>query len=676
MEPWERIAELREQISRHNQLYYEKDAPEISDFEYDALIRELQQLEDQYPLLADPGSPSRKVGGRASERFAKVEHRNVMLSLANAFSREEIEDFCERVARATEEAGGTAEYVVEQKIDGLSVSVEYRNGELFRASTRGDGVVGEDITPNIIHVEGLPLRIDPDIRYLEVRGEVYMPNDAFFRLNDMALIRGEKIFSNPRNAAAGSLRQLDPSVTASRKLNIFVFNVQEILGRTFETHSESLRFLSDYGFNASPGYREARTPDEVWAAIEAIAESREFLPYGIDGAVVKLNALSLRDRIGRTSKSPRWAIAYKYPPEEKQTEIERIDIQVGRTGKLTPVAILQPVRIAGSTVSRATLNNEDYIREKDIRAGDLVVVRKAGDVIPEVVSVVPGSRKSGSEPFSMPSVCPSCGAPVVREEGEAASRCTGPDCPAQLFRNILHFVSKDAFDIDGIGPAIIETLLNRGLIRSVADIFSLREKERELLELERMGEASVRNLLAAIDEAGDRPMERIIVALGIRNVGVVAARTLAERFSSIREIMNADEDTLAALPDFGRITARSVVDYFALPQTARLLDTLETRGVRLDRKRISAAGTGVLAGKTFVLTGTLPSMSRDEASELILRHGGKVSSSVSAKTDFVLAGEQAGSKLTKAQSLGVPIIDSDELMRILSVSPTGNGEST
>lgn len=674
MEPWKRISELRERIDRHNRLYYEQDAPEISDFEYDSLVRELQKLEAEYPLLADPDSPTRKVGGRASERFSKVEHKNIMQSLGNAFSREEIEDFCERIFRAGNEAGMPVDYVVEQKIDGLSVSVEYKGGELFRASTRGDGAVGEDITPNIVHVAGLPRRIDPAIQYLEVRGEVYMPNEAFLKINDMAQIRGDKIFANPRNAAAGSLRQLDPFVTAERNLHIFVFNVQEIKGRQFRTHTESLRFLADLGFNASPGFREAGTTEEVWAAIEAIGESRESLPYGIDGAVVKLNPLELRDRIGQTSKSPRWAIAYKFPPEEKQTELERIDIQVGRTGKLTPVAILKPVRIAGSTVSRATLNNEDFIREKDIRAGDVVIVRKAGDVIPEVVSVVPDSRKADSRPFIMPDVCPSCGAPVVREDGEAASRCTGPDCPAQLFRNIIHFVSKDAFDIDGMGPAIIETLLNQGLIQSVADIFSLKDKEAELLTLDRMGATSVSNLLRSVEEAKDRPMERVIAALGIRNVGVVAARTLAEHFGHVREIMNADEQTLASLPDFGLVTARSVTEFFALPQTAGLLDALEKNGVRLDRKRIVISGVGVFSGKTFVLTGTLPSMTREEASGMILRHGGKVSSSVSAKTDYVLAGEQAGSKLTKAQNLGVRIIGPDEFLQMIPDKSEEDGD--
>ncbi|NLW88419.1 MAG: NAD-dependent DNA ligase LigA [Clostridiaceae bacterium] len=675
MEPWERISELREQIFRHNRLYYERDEPEISDFEYDGLVRELKDLEEKYPLLAMKDSPTKTVGGKASERFAKVEHKNIMQSLANAFSREEVEDFCARVIRAGSEAGVPVDFVVEQKIDGLSVSVEYENGRLTRASTRGDGVVGENITSNIAFVSGLPERIDPDISYLEVRGEVFMPIDAFEKINDLAMIRGEKVFSNPRNAAAGSLRQTDPAITASRSLEIFVFNIQEISGRSFITHSEALRFLTGLGFQTAPDYRVARSADEVWAAIESIGESRDTLRYGIDGAVVKLNPIDLRERIGQTSKAPKWAIAYKYPPEEKQTELLRIEVSVGRTGKLTPVAVLNPVRIAGSTVSRATLNNEDYIREKDIRAGDTVIVRKAGDVIPEVVAVVSGLRKPHSEAFVMPSVCPSCGAPVIREEGEAARRCTGPDCPAQLFRNILHFVSKDAFDMDGLGPAIIETLLDRGLIRSVADIFVLKEKERELLSLERMGATSVANLLMSIEKAKDRTMDRVLVALGIRNVGVVAARTLAEHFDSIRDIGDADEVSLASLPDFGEITARSVCDFFELPQTKRLLDAMEHNGVPLNKKRAAARNNGAFAGKTFVLTGTLPKLTRNEASELILRNGGRVSSSVSAKTDYVLAGEQAGSKLDKAVSLGVRIIDEADFMGMISEADGYSEES-
>ncbi len=666
MEPWERIAELRERIAEHNRLYYEQDAPVISDFEYDALMNELLALEKDYPLLADPDSPAKKVGGRASDRFAKIEHKNVMQSLSNAFSREEIEDFCQRVFRVADEDGTAVDFVVEQKIDGLSVSIEYESGRLVRASTRGDGRIGEDITPNIMSVASLPKLIDSSVRYLEVRGEVYMSNDSFLKLNDYAQIRGEKIFSNPRNAAAGSLRQLDPSITAQRDLEVFVFNIQEISGKEFETHAQSLRFLNEMGFMASPGYKVARTASEVWEAIDQIGQSRGTLPYGIDGAVVKVNLLSFRDRLGVTSKSPRWAIAYKYPPEEKQTFLERIEVSVGRTGKLTPVAVLKPVRIAGSTVSRATLNNEDYIREKDIREGDEVIIRKAGDVIPEVVSVITVAHRERGPEFVMPALCPVCGAPVLREDGEAASRCTGPDCPAQLYKNMIHFVSKDAFAIDGLGPSIIDLLLKSNLISSVADIFALELKAQDLVKLDRMGDASVKNLLAAVGKAKNCTMDRILVALGIRNVGVVAARTLTERFSSIREIASADVDTLASLPDFGMVTARSVVDFFQLPQTARLLDALESHGVRLDHKKATGQKNGPFTGRTFVLTGTLPTMTRDRATELVLENGGKVSSSVSAKTDFVLAGESAGSKLTKATELGVTVLDEETFLTMLA----------
>lgn len=671
MEPWERLAELRRIIAEHNRLYYEQDTPIISDFEYDALMNELLLLEKEYPLLADPDSPARKVGGRASERFAKIEHRNIMQSLSNAFSREEIEDFCERVFRVAAEDGTPVDFVVEQKIDGLSVSIEYEGGHLARASTRGDGSIGEDITPNVMSIASLPKSIDSSVRYLEVRGEVYMPNDAFLKINDYAQIRGEKIFSNPRNAAAGSLRQLDPSITAQRELEVFVFNIQEVSGREFDTHAQSLLFLKDMGFTASPGYKVAGTASEVWEAIEEIGQSRGSLPYGIDGAVVKVNSLAFRERLGTTSKSPRWAIAYKYPPEEKQTLLERIDVSVGRTGKLTPVAILKPVRIAGSTVSRATLNNEDYIQQKDIRPGDEVIIRKAGDVIPEVVSVIIGSLRSRGDKFVMPALCPVCGSPVVREEGEAASRCTGPDCPAQLYKNMIHFVSKDAFAIDGLGPSIIDLLLRNNLITSVADIFALDTKEQELVQLDRMGPASVGNLLSAINKAKGCTMDRILVALGIRNVGVVAARTLAEHFLSIRDIEKADEETLAMLPDFGMVTARSVVEFFRLPQTGRLLDALESHGVRLDNRKAADRGNGPFSGKTFVLTGTLPAMTRDQATGIILQNGGKVSSSVSAKTDFVLAGESAGSKLTKAAELGVVVLDEAAFQKMLS---EGNGE--
>ncbi len=673
MEPWERINELKEIILHHNWLYYDNDAPEISDFEYDALMNELTALEKEYPLFASADSPTQKVGGQPQERFGKIVHKNVMQSLANAFSEVEITDFVTRVENAVKGAGENVspEFVVEQKIDGLSVSIEYENGRLIRASTRGDGVVGEDITPNIMSLKNLPLTLPEKVPFLEVRGEVYMPYRAFLKINELAELNGDKIFSNPRNAAAGSLRQLDAGITASRELEVFVFNIQEITGRSFATHAESLEFLAGQGFMASPGFRVCRTCEEIWTAISDIGESRGSLPYGIDGAVVKLNQIALRPYLGQTSKVPRWAIAFKYPPEQKETLVRQIDVQVGRTGKLTPVAILEPVHIAGSTVARATLNNEDYIREKDIRAGDTVVIQKAGDVIPEILSVVIDKRPEASVPFVMPSECPVCHAPVVREEGEAASRCTGADCPAQLFRHMIHFASKNALNIDGMGPAVIEALLDAKLISSVADLFTLENKKDELLNMERMGVKSVQNLLESIARAKDCPLDRLLVALGIRNVGVVAARTLAANYRSLRDIEKADVFSLASLPDFGLVTAQSVIDFFAQEQTHHLLDSLEASGVRFDGGSAVTAADNRLEGKTFVLTGALPGLTRDEASALIMAHGGRVSTSVSKKTDFVLAGEDAGSKLTKAQNLGVPVLSEEDFLKMTAPEEAG-----
>lgn len=667
MEPWKKIEELTELIKTHNRLYYEQDAPVISDFEYDALMKELIALEKEYPLYARPDSPTQKVGGAASGRFAKVRHRVVMQSLSNAFEKSEVETFSRRVLQTAESVDIPTRFVIEQKIDGLSVALEYTNGVLTRGLTRGDGEVGEDITHNIEAIASIPKRIDTRAEYLNIRGEIYMPYAAFEHINEAAMKTGDKVFSNPRNAAAGSLRQLNSEVTAKRGLQLFAFNIQDAVGVQFDTHEEGLKYLSFLGFAASPGYKIADTPDQVWAAVEDIARTRETLDYGIDGAVIKVDSLRLRQEMGQTSKAPRWALAFKYPPQEKKTLLERIDVSVGRTGKLTPVAILKPVLIDGSTVSRATLNNEDYIREKDIRPGDEVIIRKAGDVIPEVVAVLYPDRKDRSEPFIMPDTCPVCGAPVRREEGEAASRCTGPDCPAQLFKNIVHFVSKDALNIDGIGPSIIEILLEKGLINSVADLFSLKDKKDELLALDRMGEASVRNMLDAIETSKNATMNRILVALGIRHIGVVAALTLARAFNNIHEISSASVDTLAQLPDFGYITANAIVEFFSLPQTQKLLQSLEAHGLWMDRKPQISSG-GVLSGRSFVLTGTLPTMSREEASSRIREQGGQVLSSVSKKTDYVVAGEAAGSKRARAEALGVKIISEEELLRILENS--------
>ncbi len=672
MDVWERMDYLRKELEKNNKLYYEDDAPVISDFEYDAMLRELEELEAKYPIYATPDSPTKHVGGRVNEKFSKVTHKNLMKSLGDIFSQEEVFDFCNRVSQSVGDQ--ELSYVVERKIDGLSVSVEYENGVLVRASTRGDGAVGEDITENALTIKNLPKKIDASIPYLEVRGEVYMPFEVFLRVNEQAELEGEKLFANPRNAAAGSLRQLNAKITKERELSIFVFNIQEIRGREFATHSETLRFLSDLGFEASPGFIECKTKEEIWAAIEEIGESRGTLSYGIDGAVIKVNEIPLRAQLGETAKIPRWAIAYKYPPEEKETKLLSVEVTVGRTGKLTPVAILEPVHLAGTTVSKATLNNEDFIKDKDVRIGDTVLVRKAGEIIPEIIGVNVAKRPEHAVPFAMPEVCPVCGEKVYRSENESAIRCLNEQCPAQLYRAMIHFVSKDAMNIDGMGPSMINVLLNADLIHDVADIYTLSEKKEELLSLERMGESSVNNLLASIEDSKERPLSRLIAALGIRNVGVVAARTLAKAFSSMDALRRATLLELAALPDFGMITAQSVEDFFTKESNQELIDKLSACGVNMTESSDGQANNS-WAGKVFVLTGTLPTYSRSEASEIILSLGGTVSSSVSKNTTYVLAGEAAGSKLTKAQSLGVTILSEEDFNRMVQEAREGKTSS-
>lgn len=658
MDVWQEIKELREKIEYHNKLYYEQDAPEISDHEFDSMLRRLEELEREYPLFASPGSPTVRVGGRSRAEFSKVTHRFPMQSLTDVFSDEELAAFLRRL----EAELGETEYVTERKIDGLSVALEYVNGILVRASTRGDGITGEDVTPNIKTIRSVPLRLAETIPFLEVRGEVYMRDPVFVKLNERQEVLGEKVFANPRNAAAGSLRQLDPSVTAQRELDIFIFNVQGAEGKVFRTHSESLEWLAEQGFPVSPGYRICIGADEVLRAVREIGEERGSIDYGIDGAVVKVDSLALRDELGTTSKVPRWAVAYKYPPEQKETVVESILVQVGRTGKLTPLAMLKPVRVAGSTVSRATLHNEDFITEKDIHIGDSVIIQKAGDIIPEVVRVIPEKRKDGAEAFVMPEFCPECGAPVVRENNEAASRCTGSQCPAQKFRHLVHFVSKDAMNIDGLGPSILETLLDNGLISGVADIYTLKNKRDELIKLPGFKDKSADNLIRAVDQSRSHSMERLITAFGIRNIGVRAAEELAKAFDSVDEIRYASLEQLLMLPDFGEISAAAVKSFFEQEQTTELIEALRTAGVNMTSRIRESQRSDVFAGKTFVLTGTLNGMTRDEASALIKSHGGKVSGSVSNKTDYVLAGEEAGSKLDKANALDVRVIGLDELL--------------
>ncbi len=658
----ERMQELRELIQYHNKLYYEEDSPEISDYEYDELLQELIGLEAENPQLVPADSPTRRIGGKPRAEFAKFNHEVPLQSLTDVFSEAELRMYISQLTENARKLGAAeVEFVVERKIDGLSVALVYEEGRLVTGATRGDGFVGETITANLLTINSLPRTLKDAPTRLIVRGEVYMSNETFLQLNEQQSRTGGKIFANPRNAAAGSLRMLDSSITRSRKLDVFIFNVQLSEGREFKTHAESLRYLAANGFPVLPDYRVCQTADEVWAEIENIGRIRSELPYGIDGAVVKLNNLAMRELLGSTSRVPRWAVAYKYPPERKETQVLAIQVQVGRTGRLTPLALLKPTLIAGSTVSRATLHNEDYVREKDIRVGDTVIIEKAGDVIPAVVSVVLEKRPPEAEPFVMPSNCPVCGSPVRREENEAESRCTGVDCPAQLFRHILHFVSRDAMDIEGMGPALIQQLLEANLIASIADIYHLPERRADLLRLERMGQKSVDNLIAAIERSRENPLDRLINALGIRNVGREAARTLAAQYDSIDAIAAASLEELAALPDFGQITAKSVQQFFAETQTKELLEKLRNAGVRLQGASQPQQRGDELAGKTYVLTGTLPGMTREEAGALIIAHGGKVSGSVSKKTTAVIAGESAGSKLDKAIALGVPVLSEAEL---------------
>lgn len=652
-----RIDELRELLAHHSFLYYVEDAPQISDYEYDKLFYELVALEEKYPEFDSPTSPTKRVGGKALDKFEKVTHAVKMGSLADVFSYDEVRDF---VAKTNEKLGKATVFSVEPKIDGLSVSLVYENGRFSLGSTRGDGTVGENVSENLKTVRTIPMKTKDALPHLEVRGEVYMPREAFAALNEKREAEGEQLFANPRNAAAGSLRQLDSKVTASRRLDIFVFNVQAAEGIEFSSHIESLEYLKNQGFHIIDGIRRASSAGEIISAIEEIGAARDNLPYDIDGVVIKADSLAERKLLGENISTPKWAIAYKFPPEQKQTKLTDIIIQVGRTGVLTPNARLEPVRLAGTVVSRATLHNIDFIRERDIRIGDTVTLQKAGDIIPEIICV-DKSKRSGSEvPYEMPTLCPSCGEPVIRDD-EAATRCTNASCPAQLERHITHFASRDAMNIDGMGPAVVRLLIASGLIHNVADIYSLSAGEIE--GLDRMGKKSAENLVAAIERSKSAGLDKLIYALGIRQVGEKAARSLAEAFPDIELLFSASEEQISAIYDFGDISAHYIVNFFAHPQTRVLVDELKSRGVKTTYE-VQKRGN-IFEGMTFVLTGTLPTMKRDEASRLIEENGGKVSSSVSAKTSMVLAGEDAGSKLTKAQSLGVRIISEEELLSML-----------
>lgn len=650
-----RAQELRDKLNYYSRKYYVDDDPEIEDYEYDMLQRELKAIEDKYPDLVTPDSPTVRVGGSAENLFSKVEHRVRMESLQDAFSFAEIEEFDRRV-RETER---DVHYVVEPKIDGLSVSLEYTNGVLTRGSTRGDGDVGEDVTANLRTVRSIPLKIKTPLPFLEVRGEVYMPKSVFASLVTRQELDGEKPFKNPRNAAAGSLRQKDSKVTAGRGLDIFVFNVQQIEGAELSSHKQSLDFLREQGFHTIPFYTRFDNITDVISELKRIGEIRSGLEYDIDGAVIKVDDFAQRERLGSTSKFPKWAVAFKYPPEEKTTKLVDIEIGVGRTGVLTPTAVFEPVLLAGSTVSRATLHNQDFITEKDIRIGDEVAIRKAGDIIPEVVRVV--SHAENSVPYILPSICPSCSAPVIREEGEAAVRCVNPECPAQLLRNVIHFCSRDAMDIEGLGDALVEKFISENLISNVADIYDITAGE--IMMLEGHQEKSAKNLVDAIERSKQNDLSRLLFALGIRHIGQKAAKLLSEHFGDIDSIIAASEEEIAEIDGFGGIMAKSAAEFFSMTQTADLIERLKAAGVNMKSLK-EKSDDQRFAGLTFVLTGTLPTLSRKEATEIIENLGGKASSSVSKKTSYVVAGEEAGSKLQKATDLGIPVITQDDLLKM------------
>lgn len=649
-----KIEELRKTLRYHSDRYYNDDAPEIEDYEYDMMMRELKELEEKYPEYDAPDSPTKKVGGVADNSFESVAHSVRMESLQDAFSKDELREFSNRV----EDTVSDVNYVVEPKIDGLSVSLEYRDGVFLRGSTRGNGDVGEDVSGNLRVIHNIPLKLNKSIPYIEVRGEVYMPKKSFERVVDRQIINGEKPFKNPRNAAAGSLRQKDSSVAASRGLDIFVFNIQQIEGVELSSHKESLDFIKELGFNTIPTYKKVDNIEDAIAEIDRIGEARGSLEYDIDGAVIKVDDFSQRDILGSTAKYPKWAIAFKYPPEEKQTKLLDIEIAVGRTGVLTPTAILESVHLAGTTVSRATLHNQDFINEKGIAIGDVVTVRKAGDIIPEVLCV---NEHNSNSVFKFPDVCPSCGEKVYRDEDEAAIRCINPECPAQLLRNLIHFCSRDAMDIEGLGPAIIETFVNEGMIAKTYDIYNL--DFNKILSLEGFKETSANNIINSVNNSKNNDLSKLIFALGIRHIGAKAGKLLADYFKDIDLVMNASVDDILQIDGFGKIMAESVVEFFSSDSTKELIAKLKEAGVNM--KSTNVVEDTRFSGMTFVLTGILPTLKRAEASKIIESFGGKTSSSVSKKTTYVLAGEEAGSKLDKANKLGVQVISEEEFKEMI-----------
>jgi len=652
-----KIDQLRQQLNLWSQQYYEQDAPTVSDYEYDMTLRTLEELEEANPHLITPDSPTQRVGGKALDVFRQVQHQVPLQSLQDLFAPDELIAFAQRVAEQTP----NPVWVVEPKVDGLSVALEYEDGIFVRGATRGDGQVGEDVTENLKTVRSIPLQLFGAPHRLIVRGECYMARSVFEKLNAQREAAGQQLMANPRNAAAGSLRQLDPKIAAKRRLDCVIFNIQLSDGPSFETDSQSLDYLAALGFPVidHPVYTSI---EDAGAAIQALGNDRERYPFDIDGAVIKLNDLSAREILGATSKFPRWAAAWKYPPEQKETVLRDIVVQVGRTGVLTPKAVVSPVRLAGTTVTNATLHNQDFIAEKDIRIGDTVILQKAGEIIPQVVSVVLSKRPEGTVPYHLPRNCPVCGAVVERDEDGAALRCTGAECPAQLVRNITHFASRDAMDIEGLGPAVVQALVDKKLITSAADLYTL--DPQQVASIDGMGERSALNLQKALEKSKTRGLTRLLTAFGIRQVGAKAAQSLSRKFQTLDRLMAASEEELVSVEDIGAITAKSLVQWFSSPQSCHLVERLRTAGVSFQSTE-EALGEA-LAGKTFVLTGTLTRFSRSEAKKLLEGQGAKVSGSVSKKTSYVVAGEAAGSKLTKAQELGIPVLTEDEMLAMLT----------
>ena len=656
MDARQEIEGLRAELTQASYEYYMLDAPTMSDYDFDHKLRRLEELESAHPELVSSDSPTQRVGGKAAEGFAEVTHQVPLESLQDVFSFEELAEFGTRIKQSLEDVS----YDVEPKVDGLSVALEYEDGIFVRGATRGDGRVGEDVTQNLRTIKTIPLRLPDALPRFIVRGEVFMPKSVFHALNEERELNGQPLFANPRNAAAGSLRQLDPKIAAARKLDIVVFNIQFAEGKVFQTHVETLEYLKSQHFRVIP-YTICTAIEDCARTIQDIGDHREEFEYDIDGAVIKVNSLTDRESLGSTAKFPRWAAAYKYPPEQKPSTVVDIVVQVGRTGVLTPKAVVSPVRLAGTTVTNATLHNQDFIAEKDVRVGDTVLVQKAGEIIPEIVAVLKEKRPEGTTPYRFPDSCPVCGAPVVRDEDGAAMRCTGAECPAQLMRHLVHFASRDAMDIEGLGPANVESLVNAGLLKTPGDLYSLRTENVE--KLERMGKKSAQNLIDAIERSKENDLSKLLTAFGIRQVGQKAAQVLARQFGTLDALASADAESLSKVPDIGGITAQNILTWFSNPQSQHLVETLKAAGVNME-SRAQPIGDK-LSGLTFVLTGELSGFSRKEAGERIQALGGKVSGSVSKKTSYVIAGEAAGSKLRKAQELKVPILDEAGFLAML-----------